>query len=196
MVKIGTAKKKQPNKIWYICTEGEKTEPEYFSMLQKDKPNGVTMKIFTCGGKTSVNQILNIAKVFLKKKKFNVKLGDRAFIVIDVDNNKPKDFKELCSWENKENGCHLLISNPCFEYWLLLHLEHISGYINLNKCMEFLKIHIPKYNKEINETIFYPKVNVATERAEKIESQNKDVSILERNGSTVFMFVHHLIGKE
>jgi ribosomal protein S15P/S13E len=180
--------KRHYRKICYICTEGEKTEPEYFSMFKK---NGLTVEIVPCNRKTNYDGIINkIDKILKYEKHFNI--TPEVWLVADIDNNKKEDFNKLQAWLIK-NKCFSAISSPCFEYWLLLHFEEVKGRLNVNRCIKKLKKHVPNYNKGIDARRFYPNVFVAIKRAGEIESPNKDVPITERNGSTVYILVKRLI---
>lgn len=48
----------------------------------------------------------------------------------------------------KPNKINVAISNPCFEYWILLHYEHCaSRFRDCNKVITRLRKHDPGYKK-------------------------------------------------
>lgn len=51
----------------------------------------------------------------------NAEDGDSLWCVIDVDKWPIDMIKELGSFCINTPGCHIAISNPCFEVWLLYH---------------------------------------------------------------------------
>ena len=63
----------------------------------------------------------------------------------------------------------LAISNPCFEYWFLLHFRESGAFFhNGHELLQELRQHIPAYAK--NTDIFdqlYPLTDTALERAER-----------------------------
>ncbi|MDR1240674.1 MAG: RloB family protein [Oscillospiraceae bacterium] len=193
MRKFREPQKRQRNPKIFVITEGTKTEPEYFLMLKEGKRKDIAMEVFSSDGKTNPLQLLEAFKKKLEKYGFDTDCGDEAFLVLDMDYNTPKDFKELLKWEKGSKNCYNIISNPCFEYWLLLHFEDIKGHLTLEKCKEALKRHITDYDKGIDERKFFPNVKMAISRAEKIDSLNKDIPITQRNGSEVFKIVKRLL---
>jgi len=63
------------------------------------------------------------------------------------------------------------MSNPKFEYWLLLHFEDGSGVRSSGDCSERLKKYLPNYNKGIDIKRITPeRILEAIYRAEKRDS--------------------------
>ncbi len=76
--------------------------------------------------------------------------ADEAWIVVDKDQWPENQLNELHKWaatasKNKRYG--LALSNPKFEFWLLLHFEGGKGVVDSESCSQKLKVHIPNYDK-------------------------------------------------
>lgn len=80
-------------------------------------------------------------KEFIKKNK----KYEEAWIIHDRDNWTENDLNKITLWSNESKRYNSAISNPCFEYWLLLHFESGNGVTNKNKCLEKLKTYLPTY---------------------------------------------------
>ncbi|MDR0942390.1 MAG: RloB family protein [Holosporales bacterium] len=189
MVKRKSQKRKLRKISYAVCAEGEKTEIQYLNILKKQN-NGIFIKIFSCRRKTTPEAILNTAKKRLENEEPN-----EIWLMLDVDDNKSKDFDNLFKWkmENIEKN-HLAISNPCFEFFLLLHYEKPKGQLTIKSCQGELKRHIPNYDKSTPEGKFsLERIKEAIKRAEDIESENEDIKITERNGSTVYKLAKKVI---
>jgi hypothetical protein len=159
------------------------------------KRKEIAIEIISSKRKTSYAGIINEMRKFLKREK---PFKAEAWLVVDVDNNRKEAFNKLQKWHNEKEKHFFAISSPCFEYWLLLHFVENPGQLSIDKCKEKLKAHIPNYDKDIDERKFHPNmqnISEAIARARKIEDQNKDISIFERNGSTVYDLVEKLIGR-
>jgi hypothetical protein len=183
---------KKSKKTYLIVTEGEKTEPEYFEIIKTLMNNDSSFaKIFKCGKKTDPRSILKA------KGRPQYKGADEVWLVLDVDNNPKKAFDELFKWRDEKPGKnHLAISNPCFEFHLLLHFleKKPKGLLTGKKCLKELKKYIPDYDKGTKKRDFtLPKIKQAIQIAKEIEHNNEDRLILERNGSTVYELVEKLI---
>lgn len=73
-----------------------------------------------------------------------------SFVIIyDSDTDNPS-YDALRNKVAAFSNVTLLILDPCFENWLLLHLQNTSvkGTINCAKCVSALKKHIPNYKKD------------------------------------------------
>ena len=58
--------------------------------------------------------------------------------------------RELLQWAKKSENHGFALSNPNFEYWLLLHFEDGKGIANSQECLTRLKRHLPNYKKDID----------------------------------------------
>jgi hypothetical protein len=172
-----------PKKVYFICTEGE-TEKQYFDQF---KGGNFTIKCFSCKGKTK-DVLQTIEKRCLAGK------ADFCWLVLDVDDHKSGYFDSLFEWKKGKITRGLAISNPCFEYWILLHYQKPTKTCNKpGDCIEQLNDHVA-YSKDISGIKFDREaIDRAINFADQIESENKDRPITERNGSTVFQLVKDLI---
>ena len=84
----------------------------------------------------------------------------------------------------------MAVSNPKFEYWLLLHFEDGNG-VNIKNCIQRLKAYLPHFDKnhvEIDK--LKDKIDDAIKRANmKDKSHCKWPA---QNGSTVYRLVEKL----
>jgi hypothetical protein len=66
---------------------------------------------------------------------------DKTFLIYDCDVehvlHKLKQLKDV----------HLLLSNPCFELWFLLHCQNQTAALTSEDCVRKLKTYIPRYSK-------------------------------------------------
>jgi len=88
------------------------------------------------------------------------------------------------------------LSNPNFEYWLLLHFEDGNGISNGKECKERLRRHLPAYDKHIDKRKFTRfLVSKAIDRAKR-----KDIPPCENwpssTGTTVYRLLENLLEKE
>lgn len=122
-------------KFFIIASEGEVTERKYFNQLSDSNIFNKEGKIEVCHIKRPSgdgNPISLRGQIREIKKDINYRPTDELWIIMDVDNwqhllakhNFTFDsFIEAC--EN-EDGAKVLVSNPCFEMWLIFHLKKLS----------------------------------------------------------------------
>lgn len=121
---------------------------------------------------------------------YNILDDDQLWIVIDRDDWKEKmlaDIAQLCQQNSNLRFC---MSNPCFELWLILHLEDIEDYSEEDKKNLFenprlsthgtwTKYHLRKLMGHYQESDYdpstlLPHVEEAICRAEKLDINPKD----------------------
>jgi hypothetical protein len=124
---------KRYRKMFVIATEGAKTEPEYFSILQQIVGN-VTVKI-----KCLTRDKESAPELVLKRMKKHIhdeglKDEDEAWLVVDRDYWTNEQLAQLYNWSKEHDSYGLAVSNPNFELWLLFHFDEASGITNAKNC--------------------------------------------------------------
>ena len=78
------------------------------------------------------------------------------FDAINKETRETKKGKKTALYELEEyyysireiENIHIIINNPCFEYWLLLHFEAtVKFYSTYDEMLKQLKKHLPDYEK-------------------------------------------------
>jgi hypothetical protein len=121
-----------------------------------------------------------------------LRMGDEAWLVVDTDCWTEVQLNELRTWVSQTDERHfrrgLALSDPKFEYWLLLHFED-SGVVNSKDCTRKLKNHLPRYDKDIEDRDFsQERVQLAISRARRRDGQGSGAS------TTVYKLVENILG--
>lgn len=118
-------------RMFVLATEGTKTEPLYFMMF--NNMNTVVHVRHLKGNKqSSPRQVLKRIRNFLLDNR--LKDGDEAWLVIDRDQWPEDQLIQLHEWCRTSSRYGLAVSNPKFEYWLLLHLPNFQkGHVEVDK---------------------------------------------------------------
>lgn len=122
-------------KIIILAFEGNDTEQMYFEDFKetfKDTDlfnNDLIYLHLLKRPKSDTNSAPN--HVFKKLKKeakdeYNFKPTDELWMIIDTD--RWKNIDQIILECNKQENMFVAVSNPCFEFWLLLHIKNISEY--------------------------------------------------------------------
>lgn len=133
-------------KLFVISVEGIKTEPRYFAIFN----NQQSMIRVNCikGNHSSPPQVLKRMKDYLQREE--LRPSDEAWLVVDKDQWTDEQLSELHTWANAHPNYGFALSNPKFEYWLLLHFEDGNDIVSSRDCSERLMRYIPNYDKEID----------------------------------------------
>ena len=167
----GVARRKQ-KAVYLLIAEGRnKTEVTYFSHFQ-DQNKEYTLRIVKAGNNTDAYSLYKVISKKWDELGLSEVKGDRAFIVIDMDADEQKASK-ICDVMQKNNnkGIKLVVSNPTFELWFLLHFKYTTKhYVDGNAVIADLKRYIPNYEKNVDLfDLFEPKTEFAIRNAEKLE---------------------------
>lgn len=177
------SKPRRTKPVILIVTEGEKSEPKYFEHF-RTRQNNVEVRVVPNsknGGKTDYLNLIRKASRICKDDDLSPRSGDSVWIVADGDVNyqvadaikkKNEALTQARATAEKE-AYSLLISNPCFELWYLLHLRyttaHLPDYDAVKKALEQAGIkdyekHNDLYEQLASETI------EAIKRAKRLET--------------------------
>lgn len=181
---------KRPYKrLVIIATEGHVTEPEYFNLFPVDK-NIIQIKLIRKKHRTSPKQVLRFISNELKNQNF--RKSDLAWMVIDVDNWQDADLNLCAQWAATDHRRGFAVSNPSFEYWLLLHFEDCAIQ-SAAKCGDKLLRYLPQYDKHIKRgQISLEQIKDAVARA-KARDVNRQEPWPASCGTTVYQLVEQLL---
>lgn len=203
-----------PVKVFILAYEGNVTEPKYFDAIKYDaKFNDEIIHLEPLkrnrkDGRSDPENVFKKLKKFYtqQKKEYNFKKTDEFWMIIDRDSwNCLPEIVSLCK---SENNFFLALSNPCFEFWLLLHIKDIETFsaeererIFENKKISNNKNHIDivlgnllssSYNKtNPKPNRFIPYINKAIERAKKLDNPHEDYPM--NLGSHVYKLVEKIL---
>lgn len=171
-------------KVFVLATEGTTTEPQYFELFNS-RTTTITIK-WVKGTHSDPKHVLGRMKHYLKGNR--LKPGDAAWLVIDRDQWTEEQLAQLHEWAVANEQYGLAVTNPCFEFWLLLHFEDAVGVTNNRQCKDRLKRYIPSDDKHIETVKLIPGITAAVNRARR--KDNPPCTDWPRTtGSTVYRLV-------
>ncbi len=123
-----TSGKERYKKMFLIATEGARTEPQYFALFKEfDRISSVVHVkcIKKSSGASSPHHVLKAMKNYLSKSPS--RNSDEAWLVVDRDKWAEENLAELFAWSQERENYEFAMSNPKFEYWLLLHFKNVKS---------------------------------------------------------------------
>ena len=113
---------------YMVFTEGSVTEKQYLEQLKQHlRPDNATFLIKPVGGEPS--------KVF-KEYESARKRGDVDYGVLIIDVDEHKTLTDVLQQCRVSTHVDAVVSNPCFELWLLWHKADMQRYIPTVPCCE------------------------------------------------------------
>lgn len=186
---------KSVNSLWIFC-EGD-TERNYFAQLKAvERIRGLQIRPVTCEDKNIVG-LVNYSIKYLQHNRDFLE-GDSIVYVFDRDKNTNEDFKKAKEIVNDPN-LQLILSNPCFEFWILSHFELYTEPMQPKLLKAKLRKHMGLYKKSdpniYNNT--KEKLETAIKNSKKIHQMylKKKIEMLceESNPSTMVFQLIELI---
>jgi len=174
-----------------VATEGDKTEPQYFEIL-KSANKALNIQIVPSKGKSSPSGVLKNIKEEIKKREIGKR--DKAWLVVDIDEWTINELNVVYEWSLLKANYGLAVSNPKFEYWLLLHFDKGNNIKNKEECIKRLLRHIPSFEKG---DIDKDKFTIERIKGAIINAKKKDTPACEKwpedIGTTVYKLVEILL---
>lgn len=178
-------------KLFVIATEGTKTEREYFAIFN-DQTSVIQVRCLKSRQGKSPPQVLKQMKTHLKRE--NLRLSDEAWLVVDKDVWTDEQLSELHAWALTGSNFGFALSNPKFEYWLLLHFEEGAAIASPQECTTRLKRHLPGYDKGIDaRKITHDHIAAAIHRAKRRDTPPCTDWPRALGGSTVYKLVENIL---
>jgi len=187
LTRLETHWSKKP--LYVIATEGEVTEKVYFTGAFRKK--NIRMPILeTKKGKSSPESVLK--RLVKYKNEYNAS-PDELWLVIDRDYWK-KATLEAIKRECESKGFNLVISNPCFELWLLLHQHNPKQPLTVPDCEREIKKFIPGFSKSnYNLDGLLGNIDKAINHAKRLNHEN---AIDQAPSTKVFALVEKLVSED
>ncbi len=109
-----------------IASEGKDTEQIYFKALAKEYTNPrVHVHILERSeaeqNNSSPDHVLKQLNDY--KSQYELEADDELWLVVDKDRWTEAMLSRVATECSQEVAMHMALSNPCFELWLLLHIE-------------------------------------------------------------------------
>lgn len=170
------SKGKRIKPTFFVFCEGE-SEEAYISYLKRLYHVPIEIYIKTAGNKVNQKYINNSINQHLKHPK------DKLFLLYDLD------VPEMMERLQNIRGSVLLVSNPCFELWYILHYVNQTGEITTQECVE-------KFNRICKD---YKKGNISNKLAERLSAdigkavhRAKKLTLYQNPSTSVYLIIEEL----
>ena len=120
----GSKPPKKWNKLVILVTEGRETEPNYFNDLKKLNSFEQDLTLIIHKSKQGGTATALLKKVSIVIEESELESGDQIWIIVDDDEKKKNEIDKFVAWrKNNTKTNNLAVSDPNFEFWLLLHFD-------------------------------------------------------------------------
>lgn len=159
--KIRKSKGKTMKPNFFVFCEGE-SEVAYISHLRSQYRVPIQIISKKSDSNISIRYIENCKRDYIATD------NDKTFLMFDLD-----VAGTLARLKNIPDAI-LLVSNPCIEFWYLLHFEECHAELTQNACITKLKRHLEYYTKGTlalkEKQQLSDRISEATKRAKKLDT--------------------------
>jgi hypothetical protein len=149
---------KAPRKTFLVVTEGEKTEPNYLRALCRRLSLSTAEVVVhhpeATDPKSLTDAAIGLSKVRKQEARNSLLVPyDEVWVVYDLErpHDERRQLHKSQQGKQKAHGVRVATSDPCFEYWLLLHFQYTTRpFTDYNHVVRALKKHLPDYEKASN----------------------------------------------
>ncbi|HUU20942.1 MAG TPA: RloB family protein [Phycisphaerae bacterium] len=184
-----------------IVCEGRKTEPNYFKATRTElKLTSVEVEVVG-EGEAPINVVNTALERVADQRRAAARSAvegeyDSVWCVMDVEAPTPHESLSRAIDRAGANKLSVALSNPCFEYWYLLHFERTSALMPTNgHVIRALKKHFPSYAKSDSAILreLSSRTETAIDNAEAaLREKHCGEDLRQHNPST---HVHRLVAK-
>ncbi len=137
-------------RLFIIATEGEKSEPAYFEALDRlgivDADRFLLVILRSTEGNSAPTHVVD--RLSQEASKHQLMPLDEKWVVVDTDRWQTNlvEASQLAT----QRGIQLAVSNPCWEVWLLQHLDAppVPLPTACNECERSLRVLLGGYSKQ------------------------------------------------
>lgn len=180
----GKARCPRAGRSFLIVTEGEKTEPSYFTTLvDLLQLSSADVRIVHPDGTDPMTLTLNAVELRdaqRKKAKKGLEIGyDEVWVVFDLERIHDETRRRLAAQAmsiKKAEGILFAFSDPSFEYWLLIHYEYTTAlFEDCYAVIKRLEEHWPDYSKGASPPVeMVRQLPVALKNSQRCRKHHKD----------------------
>ena len=149
---------RKPRRRIILSCEGNITEIQYFRHFENMRKDICIKFVNNRRHRSAPNFVLDDLKKYLDAEP--LMRDDEAWVVIDYDDRSHETIQSVIDGLHKiGKNAHLALSNPNFEFWLLLHFDKGAGVQTKTQCKTKLSTFIPIIVGIINESMYNMRFN-------------------------------------
>ena len=184
--------KSYPNKLYYFICEDEKSMLYYLDGLKKKYKGKAVIQYQKANKGTDVNSIKKHTKekwTEINNEKDAYPKGFKIIACFDKDDNNINDIKRTITDFDKKPSLGTIYNNPCYEYWLMLHIESINKeFLNSKQCerecMEKINKHYKQSFVDLDKFKSFKNIfNIVGKDIEKAINNSKKINFIGYNNT-------------
>lgn len=192
--------RRTPQRRIFIVCEGRRTEPDYLHGYRRHVRNP-SVEIVMSNQQGEPRRLVQLAIQARRRARRKARQEQDPFLAYDevwcvFDRDDHAWYHEACDTAQSQ-GIRLALSIPCFELWLLLHLDDPPRRAIHHTDMPWiLREYLPGYGKRVDFREFAPGVEDAIRRADALNALARKEGDPHRNPNTTVQGLLRAMGGE
>ena len=116
--------------------------------------------------------------------------------MVDKDNWSDEQLTRLHNWSQEQENYGFVVSNPKFEYWIVLHFEDGAGITTSRECSDRLSKYLPNYDKGIDHSKVTQGMIIEAIRRARQRDTPCCADWPRGTGTTMYRLVEKILGNE
>jgi hypothetical protein len=138
---------RSPKTFIVVATEGRVTEELYLRAFKPSREAELQLTVLpNRNNKSHPRECLKRLRQHAQQR--NLGGDDQLWVMIDRDQWSEADLNEVARDLAKYPNHFLALSNPCVEYWFLLHFQEPRSFVDGPAVLRDLKRSLPGYSKD------------------------------------------------
>lgn len=167
---------RKPKKTLLVFCEGERTEPEYLNALKR-QPSvrdvaAVDLRVETGHGGSVPLTLVSLAVDARSRAVDEDGEIDEFWCVFDVEWPRNHPGLKSAIERARQNDIRLAVSNPCFELWLILHLQSKGAWLDNDDARRIRRSLDGADDKGLDAAKYMPLRSIAASRAAALEKRH------------------------
>lgn len=182
-----------PRKLVLVCCEGE-TERVYVEQYSAEHRGESVVNVQVIGSCGVPSSVVRAVMAFRSRRREELRaertptsIRVEAWAVVDRDEH-PSQILGQARDLARSNDVGMILSNPCFEIWPLLHLHDQRAWIHRHACQAALHARMPGYHHDkhcyVDMDALRGLEGVAEQRAKLLERHHLESGAADNNPST------------
>lgn len=179
--------RKRKPAIFLVCEGRNKTETLYFKHFN-NRDSGYNLRIKGCES-TDIKNIADKAAKIYTDNDIDKSAGEHVFCVVDLDLD-PDKLKKYETAKKKYRNIEFIVSNPCFEIWLLYYFTASPKRVDSSQEVKnFMRKYVSEYSENmdvVDKMELQDKYSVALNRSKlkNISYIDNNIKLIDRNPYT------------
>lgn len=156
-----------------VYTEGISTEPEYIDALKRLPEFADVVSVDISIEEAGATPMHLVETACADKRRADLDI-DFYWCVFDIEFPQPHPYLHRARQMASDNSVQLAVSNPCFEFWLIIHQRHHTGPLTTDEAIRLRRQLDGSDGKHLDGALYLKLIDNAIRRAQSLRKKHHE----------------------